>query len=244
MSRGQVRHMDIIPDAGAVRRRIIRAVNRNGAALSQGSFQNQRDQMALRGMVFTHSARRQRPRSIEIPQRHMGKSVRHGEIRQHPFDDPLRASVDIGRPQRRILADGTGFRLAVHRCRGREHHLPDICPVHRLQQRQRRRHIVPVVFRRIDHRLADLACCSKMHHGINRIFFEGFSQSRRIADVRIHERNLCRYCGAMSLHQTIVHHDPMSGRQQFTYRMRPDIPGPACHQHTHISISRPTVFIK
>ena len=66
---GQIRNMDIIPDAGAVRRIIVCSENGDVVPLPQRNLEDQRNQMGFRIMRFSDLSVWMGSAGIEIPQR-------------------------------------------------------------------------------------------------------------------------------------------------------------------------------
>ena len=63
---GKIRHMNVIPDAGAVRSRVVSTVNRHRRVLPKRGAKNQRNQVCLRIMVLADLSVRIRTGRVEV----------------------------------------------------------------------------------------------------------------------------------------------------------------------------------
>src|SRR4051812_40847542 len=71
----QIRNVNVVADAGAVRRRVIRAKNRDIASSPKSCIEYQRNEMSLHCMIFTDVAARVCACSIEVSQRQVLETV-------------------------------------------------------------------------------------------------------------------------------------------------------------------------
>src|SRR5437667_390072 len=63
---GKIRHMNVIPDPGSVRSRVVSTINRHRRALPKRGAKNQRNQVRLRIMVLADLSVRIRTRRVEV----------------------------------------------------------------------------------------------------------------------------------------------------------------------------------
>ena len=90
---GQVQHMDVIAQAGAVRRIIVGAIDLETGALAQGGLTGDLDQMRGLGRRLADAALRVSPCHVEIAQRHILEPIGGERITQHPLRHQLRSAI-------------------------------------------------------------------------------------------------------------------------------------------------------
>src|SRR6185369_6782412 len=120
MSVGQIHHVYIVAETGAVGSRVILAEDIDRRP-SPGRFYRARDYVNLRCVVLTEFPVRIGTRGVEVSQADRSDSIRTLEVRQRMLDGKLRLSVRIDRRRRMSLANGCLHRLAVD-CAGRRKH--------------------------------------------------------------------------------------------------------------------------
>ena len=82
----QIHHMDIVADAGAVRRGVIRAIDGQGVPFASCGLDHHRNQMGFWLMPFTHLGINVGAGNVEIPEDYRLKAVAHAEVAQNLFD--------------------------------------------------------------------------------------------------------------------------------------------------------------
>ena len=85
----KVSHMHIVPHAGAVRRGIIRAMQRQRRALARHRLQHKGDQMRLGGVLFAHLTLGIGTGDVEVAKDDMADPERRAKIGNHPLDRQL-----------------------------------------------------------------------------------------------------------------------------------------------------------
>jgi hypothetical protein len=93
----QVANMNIIADAGAVGRIIIRAKHRESRAFPFDRIQHQRDQMGFGLMKLANLGIRVGPRDVEIAKNHMAQTVSRLIVAQNILDRPFRCAIGVDR---------------------------------------------------------------------------------------------------------------------------------------------------
>ena len=93
---GEIADVDIVANAGAVRRVVIVAVNRHAVAGTDGSLGGDFDQMCRRAYL-TGATVCITPGDIEIAQRCVAKITCNCGIAEHPFGHQLAAPVRADR---------------------------------------------------------------------------------------------------------------------------------------------------
>ena len=175
--------MNVIANAGAIRRWIILTKNRNAGPLPQRDLQSKRDQTSLRVMILANVAIRTCPRCVEITQRSVSNSVGIRVIRKHAFDDKLGKTIRIDRRLRFPLCDRNNLRLTISRTGAGKNDLRDLRLPHRFKERERGDHIILVVLRRILHGFTHQGRCGKMDHGVNLVIPKDRGYQRAILQI-------------------------------------------------------------
>lgn len=200
--RGEVRFDEIgdvhvISDAGAIRCRVVGAVDRQRLSFSQRDFQTDRNQMTLRSVVLADAGLDVGACDVEISQGREGERLssefgRGGGITQHPFRDELGATVRIHRILRAGLVDGKMFlaRFAVTRAGAREDEAGDPGFECCVDHRQTSDHVVVVIAKWFVDRFSDVGECGEMHHRIDSFTAHRLEQSCTISDIHWSESDL------------------------------------------------------
>src|SRR5260370_12486612 len=115
----QVRNMDVIPHAGAVRSGVVSAKDGNGFALAQSDLECQRNQVRLGVMIFPLFA--SGAGRVEIPQAGIAKPMNEVEPGEHLLHEMLRGPISLRRLKFVSLFDWSAFRSS-EQCRGGGEH--------------------------------------------------------------------------------------------------------------------------
>ena len=197
----QVHDVDIVPQAGPVRGRVVIAEHREAFAFADGGLGDEGHQ------VVGHAARQLadqrggvRPDGVEIAQR----DAAHARIGLHAVAQDILAhllGVAVGRGgrlARRGLRHGELVRLAVDRRGGGEQHVATLLP-RSLQDVDERQEVVAVVHQRLRHGLAHRLEGGEMDHRVDGVFREERLHGRRVAEVHPDQRHLPSENGADAL---------------------------------------------
>ena len=120
---GQVVHVDVVADAGAVGGVVIAAEYGDRLAGQHGA-QQQRDQVGFGLVLLAKLPFRVAAGGVEIPEADAGEVVNLVEPAKKRLHHDLRLAVRIHRVNRRGLGDRRDGRVAVNRRRGREDNVP------------------------------------------------------------------------------------------------------------------------
>src|SRR3984885_15770696 len=117
---GQVADVNIVADAGAIRRRIVLAEDLDALSAPQGYVEDQRDEVRFRLMRLTASL--YRACDVEITEAGIAQTVDSVHPRQHVLYQPLALAIGIGLRQCGVLLDRRALRLTVNSGGGRDVH--------------------------------------------------------------------------------------------------------------------------
>ncbi|MEJ2449009.1 MAG: hypothetical protein P8Y37_13865, partial [Anaerolineales bacterium] len=96
--------VDVIADAGAVRGGVVGPVDLDPLALSERDLEHKRNEMGFGLMGFALAG--ESPGGVEIAQGGVAQAEDLAVEGQHLLDHQLGVAVDVGRPQRAVLAEG------------------------------------------------------------------------------------------------------------------------------------------
>lgn len=236
VSVGEIGDVDVIADAGAVFRRVIRAEDGDMVAYALRRFQNERDEMRLRIVIFADGAALCRPGRIEIAERDVAKAVSGGEIGEHMLNDEFRAAVDIGRTVREIFFNRRFLRLPVHGGGGGEDDFGNARFLQSEQKVERAFHIVFVIFGRVFHRFADKRRRGEMDDAGNIVATERLGDKINVVNVAADERDIFRHGFFVTGRKIIKDDGRESGRCQSEHGVRTDVAGTAGDKNIHRSL--------
>jgi sporulation protein YlmC with PRC-barrel domain len=109
---GNVHDVDVVADAGAVRRIVVGPEHIDGAAVA-GRCEGERNEVRLRIMGLADLAVRVGACGVEVAQRHRAQARRTVEVAQHPLDHQLGEAVRIDGRLRMVLPDRQAERQAI-----------------------------------------------------------------------------------------------------------------------------------
>ena len=226
---GEVAHVDVVADAGAVRGRVVLAVDRQRVAGAGGHLQGDRDQVRLGGVPLPEPERG--ARDVEVAQADGGEAVGRRIRAQHRVDGELRGPVGVGRPRGSVLADRHLLRLAVGGRGGGEDDPPAVDGTHRLQQGQGSADVrVPVLLRPLL-RLADQALRREVQHRLG----PHLGQHRpRLVQRRRHQACSSGHCVGVAGGQVVEHGDLVTLGEQRGRDYAADVTGAAGDEKAHV----------
>ena len=224
---GQVRHVDVVPDARPVRGRVVVAEEgQRQAAL--GGEQDVRDEMGLGVMVLAQ--RRRRAGDVEVAERDAAQAVRPAVPGQRRLEAALGLSVRVDRAERGVLGDRRGIGDAVDRRARGEDQPQDTGGAGGLEQCDTAGHVLAEVLRRVGDRFADQRPRGAMEDGLDPLGLEDPGQRVGLdvgADPDGHARG---DRGAMPGREVIEDDHVVAGRQEGLGRDRAHIAGAPGHQ--------------
>ena len=227
----QIKDMDVVPDACAVRRLVIGAVNFHRLFLSERHLQNVRDEVRLDPVVLAELFRG--ARRVEIAQGGEAQPVDLVIPAQDLLEHQLRLPVGIDRTLREGLVD----RHALGNAEGRAGRAEDepLHPVfhHGVEEIDPVRHVVAEIFRRIGHRLADQRVGREMHHRVGREFLDRQSHRHPVRQVGLVKRGPRIHRRAVPFGQVVQHRDPVSAVEHFLHADASDVARAAGDQNFH-----------
>ena len=95
MGTGQVLHVDVVPDAGAVRRVVVRAVDAEAVASPEDGADGARDDVLLRPMVLTQGSVGMASGGVEVAQGHGPEPARPRVVGERALEGQLGRAVGV-----------------------------------------------------------------------------------------------------------------------------------------------------
>src|ERR1700722_6934371 len=116
MCLGQVRNVNVVPDAGAVRGGVVLAKDLDVLSPAESDVKNKRDQVRLRLVRLSPAGNR--ARHVEIAQAGITEAMNTVHPGEHLLHQELRLSVGVGWKKGRILKNRSAHGFAIQRrCR-------------------------------------------------------------------------------------------------------------------------------
>jgi hypothetical protein len=159
----QIHDVDVIADARAVRRRIIRAVNLALLRLAERDLEHVRDEMGFDAMMLAELLAR--AGGIEVAERDELQPVQLLIPLEDFLEHQLGFAVRIDRALRQIFGHRHAIRRAVGRAGGAEHEFLHAARHGGIQQVQPVRDIVAKILRWVRHGFADQRVGGEVENG-------------------------------------------------------------------------------
>ena len=244
MALGQIHHVDIVPDAGAVVGGIVAAEHMELLQLAHGHLGDVGHQVVGDAVgVLTDQTGFMGADGVEVAQQgHVHGGVGGAVVGEDPLDKKLGGAVGIGGAAHgEILSNGHGGGVAVHRGGGGEDEVLHAVTAHGVEQHQAVDQVVGIVLQRLADTLAHGLESGEVHHGVNagillkqRLHLVGLTQVRLdkgngLAHDLLHpaQRLLA------GVYQVIHHDDVVARLDQFHTGMAADIAGAAADKNRH-----------
>ena len=228
---GDVRDVDVVADAGAVRGVVVAAEDPDLGAQAERHLQQDRDQVRFGHVVF--AALRRRPAGVEVAERDVAQAVRRRVPRQRPLERQLRGAVGVDRPQRRVLGDRGPLRLAVDRGGRRKDQTPHVGGPHGVQQVEAAGYVDLEELRRFGRRLADQRLGRQVRHRVRAHRGHHLREPGAIAQVALEERRPGRHGRAMPVREIVERGDRVAVREQALGHHAADVSGRAGDENCH-----------
>ena len=225
----EVLDVDVVAHRGPVRRRVVRAEDRDALAFARGRLQHERDQVRLGMMVLAQLTAR--PGDVEVAQRDRGEAVGARLVGEHPIDRELRVPVRVDRPVRRVLGDQVDVRLAIRRRRRGEHDPLDPVRSHRVEQVERADDVAAVVALRELDGLGDQRQRREVHDAVDSR--HGRVDRLGVEQVDLQELGTGGNGGAVAAVERVEHGDLVAALQQLLGDDRADVAGTAGDEESH-----------
>ena len=237
MGLGEIYYIYIVPQAGAVRSRIVVAEDRQALSLADGRLRDERHE------VVRHSARQLADKGgrvgsdrVEIAESYaLDARIGTDRVTQDVLADLLGVAVRGGRALAwRFFRHRKIVRLTVDGGGRAEKHIAAALAVGDIDYVDEREEIVAIVFERIRDRLPYSLVGGEMDHGVYLVVVEEPLHGGEVAEVHLHERRALAedaadplVVGLVTVGHVIGHDDFVAGLGELHGHMAPDESGPA-----------------
>ena len=154
-------------------------------------------------------------------------------ITENTLEHQLCLTVGIGGLLRMVLWNWQNLWLTVGGCRAREDKVLNAVFTHRPKQHQTLTHITFIVLGWVKHRVANGCIRAKVHHCIDVMFADCFSDEVGIPVVAVHKR--CIKAGfTMSKLKVVVNYDIVSALLEQQGGVRADVAGASNNENSHL----------
>jgi len=185
---GQILHMNVIADRGAIRGCVIGSEDADLRALAPGRLDPQRNEMRLGIVRLADFGVLVSAGRIEVAQRRPAQTVSLAIPAKRLLDKELRLAVRIHRILRMQLIKRKAQRIAIGGAGRGEDDVTNSGGAHGIQKAQAVDDVVAKVFLRLSHRLADIGAGREMHDRVNLLLAQHTRHEIRISDISPHQR--------------------------------------------------------
>ena len=182
----QVYHMDIIPDAGAVRRGIIVAEYPQAGQLAHCHLGNVGYQIVGDAVgILPDEPAGMRPDGVEVPECHHAPfRIRNHQIPQELLDHHLGVAVRVGGGGGHVLSVGHRVMYPVYGGRGGEYQLLAAILPHSLEQQQGAGQIVVIILQGLGNGFSHCLQSGKVDHSVDAVIGKNLLHARKIQHIR------------------------------------------------------------
>ena len=230
MGGGQIADVDVVPDGGAVGRRVIRAEDAKPLALPQGRLASYLNQQLASGRGLPGAAVRCGARHIEIAQGCVAHGRGGGQVSEHPLGHQLGRAIGVDGLGRRLCGDQLRLRGPINRRGGREHEMADAGLRAGFHENAGLGSVVIVIQQGFRHGHIHAGGSGKMQHGGDLALFQQGSEQRLVSRVALREPalpgNRRRHAGG----EIVYDGDFIARLEQIQRHMAAYVASPSGHQ--------------
>ncbi len=227
--------MDVVADAGAVRRRVV-VTEDLGALAGVVPLEDHRDQVEDTGV---RQLRGRGARHVEVAQARGGDAVRLARAADQPLARQLGLAVRAQRRARGVLGDQVHVGHAVHGGGGGEEEVAHARVGDGLEQDRQALDVLVVVVQRLLDGLADLLLARQVHHARDLVLAEGLLQHQPVQDGADHQRDALRDAGLVARGEVVEDDDLLPREQHRADDVRADVTGATGDQKRHVYLLGP-----
>ena len=231
----KIRHMDVIPHAGAIPRFIIRSEHIHRRALPVRHLKHNGDKVRLRRMRLADAPAHMGAAGIKVPQGDEFYAVRHIRPVEHVLHGKLCFAIWVCGDGAVFLADRDPLRLSVYGCRGRKDDSPHALLRHGRKQRTGASDIVVVILQRLHHAFPHERIRGKMDHRIRRFALQHAVNKCAVPHVAFVKARLRVHRRPVAGLQAVRHRHVIPLLDQCINGMRADVTRTAQHKDFHES---------
>src|SRR5437016_2434535 len=209
---GDIEHVDIVAEAGSVRRGIVSAEDVDMRQSTTGGIENPGNEMSFHAMML--AALLGGSGSVEIAEAHVFESGVDLVIRQNLFEYELGFTIRIDGRLPMVFRDGNDLGFAIGGGGGRKNEFLHAVACDGIEQVHTAGHVRGVKNTRLAYGFGDQGLGGEVHHGVNLVLREDGFNLRATGEIYLAKDGSGRHSGAMALHQAGQRNDGHAARKQ------------------------------
>src|SRR6266550_6851767 len=229
---GDIEHVDIVAEAGSVRRGIVSAEDVDMRQSTAGGIENPGNEMSFHAMML--AALLGGSGSVEIAEAHIFESGVDLVIRQNLFEHELGFTIRIDGRLAMVFGDGNGFGFAIGGCSGRKNEFLHAVARDGIEQIDTTGHVCGVENTRLAYGFGDQSLGGEVHHGVNLVLREDAFNLRAIPKIYLAKDGSRRHSGTMALHQAVQRNDGHTARNQDLRADAADVARRSGNENVHL----------
>src|SRR6202045_1403967 len=195
---GDIEHVDVIADAGAVRCGIVRSEDIDMGQSTAGGIENPGNEMSFHAMML--AALLGRSGSVEIAEAHGFESGVDLVIGQNLFEHELGFAIRIDGRLAMVFRDGNDFGFAVGGGSGRKNEFLDAVARDSIKQVHTTGHVRGVKNTGLAYGFGDQGLGGEVHHSVNLVLCEDAFNLKAVGEIYLAKDGSRRHGGTMALH--------------------------------------------
>src|ERR1700687_1786111 len=202
---GDIEHVYVVADAGAVRRGIVSAEDIDMGQSSVGGIEDTGNEMSFHAMML--AAFLGGSGSVEIAEGHILESGGDLVIRQNLLEHELGFTIRIDGRLPMVFGDGNDFGFAISGCSEEKMNFFYAVARDRIEQVHATGHVRGVKNTRLGYGFGDQGLGGEVHHGVNLVLREDVFNLGAIGEIYLAKDGSRRHGGTMALQQAVQCND-------------------------------------
>jgi hypothetical protein len=233
----EIGYVNVVADAGAIRRRIIGTEDVDFRPQAECGFYCDLDEMRGAPGRLAGAAERVGAGDVEITQDHMREAVGAPCIARHDLGHEFGGAIGRGRHRGVVFARRHPLGIAINRGGRREDEMAHAGLDGGLDQGARFHRIVKIVAERIANRVRHHDRSGEMDDGVDPMLGDQRGHERLITDLAVDQARILRHRRIETGGEIVKHHDALAGIQQRVNHTTSDIARAAGEKDRHAASS-------
>ncbi len=229
----QIRHVDVVTDAGAIRGGVVGAEDVHFGPQAERRLNRDLDQVGRPPGRLPGTAERVGAGDIEVAQDQVAQAVGGTRVSQHDLRHQLRGTVGRHRHGGIVFLHRHTRRIAVHGSSRGEDEMGHPALDGSLDQGARAHRVVPVIAERVCDRVRHDDRGGEMNDGIHSVLGDHGLHHRLIAGLPDQQRDALRQCPIESGREIVEHDHALAAVDERVDHVTSDIAGAAGDQDCH-----------
>src|SRR6267143_4273950 len=229
---GDIEYVDVIADAGSVRRGIVSAEDVDMRQSTASGIENPGNEMSFHAMML--AAFLGGSGSVEIAEAHVFESGVDLVIRQNLFEYELGFTIRIDGRLAMVFRDGNDLGFAIGGGGGRKNEFLHAVARDGIEQVHTTGHVRGVKTTRLAYGFGDQGLGGEVHHGVNLVLRENGFNLRAIREICLAKNGSRRHGGTMALQQAVQRDDGQAARNHNFRADTPDVARRSGNENIHL----------